>query len=237
MQPHLVVSLVACTVCGTSTQASASHPLSTEDALTLGSGTLEEEMAAAFERRGEGAATYTAFALRAGLGERLDMGVSVTYALRQDGGVRGAVDAPLVNLKWQYRKPDGLVPGMAIRLDYQPTALWATVLAASWERGPWATHANIRAQAEDGVAGFGWGGSVGGSYRFAEQLSVVGEVEALFEGRAQVTPLVGFLWQLSVPLTLSMGGGPWLGGTGQWGYLVTFALTASGKVVGEREAL
>ncbi|MDF1565465.1 MAG: hypothetical protein P1V51_20680 [Deltaproteobacteria bacterium] len=120
--------------------ASAVHPLATDDAGTVGAGAAEVELSFAGEQAAvEGLGLSTGLALHAGILETLDLGIGLGYAWS------GAMDDPVLDLKWRALEGEGLLPALALRLDLRVgqggTAGEGHGLGAhavlTWERARW----------------------------------------------------------------------------------------------------
>jgi len=123
--------------------ALAAHPLTTDDAGTLGARGLQAELSSQLDADASGAAVSGAAALHLGLLDAVDVGISVPVLL--ESGLGGAVTGPLqIDCKWALPVQLGAGGQLALRAAWEPGgAQRASALAiASFTRGPLALHLN-----------------------------------------------------------------------------------------------
>ena len=139
----------------------ASHPLVSDDAGSLGSGTLEIEVASSLaQTEGDGPAMGLdhALALHVGVLDVLDIGLTGAYEL-QLRGEPSALDFSVgADVKLIMVSGSGWRPGLATRLDVAPSLHDAghelgLTLISSWESDVIAAHLNLGVAV---IIGEGW---------------------------------------------------------------------------------
>jgi hypothetical protein len=226
--------------------ARAEHPLATEDAATLGTGTFEFELSSWAAGIGPGTAGLVlqqAFAVHVGPVDWLDLGVSLAAAsARRDGDWVNGLTDPAVDAKFRLLDPDSSPVGLALRLDYAAPVHspfgrshhhlgGIAVLTAI--RGRLALHANLGAYAhvaDDSSAPPTIWLSLATGWELPASLVVLAEVWAQLDVStsgvaALASAQAGLLWTATDTLVLSLGIGPTTQGGTSWGWAATVGAT------------
>jgi len=219
-------SCAAWLLCAAIAPAYAAHPLVTDDTGVQGAGHHQLEMNTDWARQAGQSSHIGTFTYTYGVTERLDLFANVPHFFASPTG-SGMGDASL-GAKWRFHEESGL--SLALKPEFFSTSgnpergqgtgrsSAALALLGSYERGPWAWHANVgltysRYAREEDIQSRRskmWRTSAATWYALDEQWKLVGDVGVAQNAeRANRTwpayALLGVIWSPNDTLDLDVG--------------------------------
>lgn len=221
--------------------AQAAHPLSTDDAGTVGAAGVEIEVSSLFggAEAPEAAGLELGAALHVGLTDALDAGVSLALQTVADGKADVAMGAPLLDLKWRVLEAAGAAPGLTLRIDYAPMPDTGVgydvggVLVATLDLAPVEVHMNVGAHGRSlGAPEARFALCVGAASLVSVSSTVQLGAEAAVEGDPSgelggVSGMAAVAWEVAEARVLSAGAGPTWSADQPVGWVATVGFTAS----------